>query len=126
MGRYSRKPSRFLQYFPTWVGLGLIFLAAALNLGSVAAARYAPSSELGKLLLQYEGNKSAVTIALVAGGMVLVLRDALVQLRPARVEAPPAQVEETQFVLARADGGVPLVSSRYLEMSRHTRAGLYT
>ena len=126
MGSRSHTPSRFLQYLPTWVGLGVIFLAAALNLSVVAAAMYAPSSAVSKFLVTYEEKKPAATLALVAGGMVLVLRDFLAQFKPARVEASPAEVEQTQFVLARADGGVPLVCSRYVEMSRHSRAGLYT
>lgn len=126
MGSRSHTPSRLLQYLPTWVGLGLIFLAAALNLSAVVAAQYAPSSAVGKFLVKYEEKKPAVTLALVAGGLVLVLRDVLVQLKPVRAEAPPAEVEQNPFVLTRADGGVPLVCSRYVEMSQHTRAGLYS
>lgn len=126
MGLRSHTPSRFLQYLPTWVGLGLIFLAAALNLTAVAAAAYAPASAVGKFLVKYEERKTAVTMALVGGGLVLVLRDVLTLMTPDRAPAPPAKVEERPFVLAKTDSSVPLMTTRYLEMGRHARGGLYT
>jgi hypothetical protein len=107
-------PSRAMTHVASWVGVGLILLAAGLNLSAAVLAEYAPRAVPASVLLTYEQRKPTLTLALVAGGLILVLRDVLVSLAPARPRKEPAPVPTGTFTLARTCGGVPLVSSQYL------------
>jgi hypothetical protein len=115
---FARTPSRGWTYLASWVGIGLILLAAGLNLGAAVLAEYAPRAVPAKVLLTYEQRKPTLTLALVAGGLILVLRDVVVSLTPARPRKDPAPVKAGTFTLARTCGGVPLVSSQYLTTSQ--------
>jgi hypothetical protein len=113
-----RTTPRGATFLTSWVGLGLILLAAALNLTAAVTAAYARDTEVAKLLIKYEQKKPTLTLALVAGGLVLVLRDALVHLSPSRPRQAPAPAQCSTFTLTPTSGREPLVSSRYLETSQ--------
>ena len=115
---FARTPSRGWTYLASWVGVGLILLAAGLNLSAAVLAEYAPHAVPAKVLITYEQRKPTLTLVLVAGGLILVLRDVVVSLLPARPREEPAPAPIGNFTLARTSGGVPLVSSQYLATSQ--------
>ena len=111
---FARTPSRNTTYLASWVGVGLILLAAGLNLAAAVLAEYAPGVVPASVLIRYEERKSALTLSLVAGGLVLVLRDAMATTAPQPARRP-ASTGSSQFVLKPIHGGMPLVTSQYLQ-----------
>lgn len=114
MEYYQKAGAGRVMRLTFWVGFSLILLAAGLNLAVVGVAEFAPRLLPKEAYVAYEELKSVVTLTLVGMGLALVIRAALANRGEVRQDA--RSVAFHPLTLRPRDGGVKLVTARYLPM----------